>query len=98
MTKAYVTEYGDATGGGAVQIAQGPALRTQVVDYSAGEAKTALPFLDNTKFVRVNVDSICSVSEGTAPTATTSSKRMSAESTEYWGVRPGDKLSFITNT
>lgn len=98
MTKAYVTEYGDATGGGAVQVAQGPAIRTQVVDYSAGVAATALAFTENTKIVRVHVDSICSVAEGTAPVATTASKRMPADSTEYFGVRPGDKLSFITNT
>lgn len=99
MTKAYVTEYGDATGGGAIQVAQGPAIRTQIVDYSAGVAATALPFTENTRIARVHVDSICCVAEGTAPVAsTTTSKRMSADSTEYWGVRPGDKLSFITTT
>lgn len=95
-SKAYVTEYGGATNG--IRAAQGPAIRTQVVDFSGGATATALPFDANTAFVRVYVDSFCSVAEGTAPVATTSSKQMAADATEYWGVRAGDKLSFIINS
>ena len=99
MSKAYVTEYGDATGGGNIQIAQGPGIRTQVVDFSGGAATTTLKFSENTRLVRVNVDATCSVAEGaSAPAVSTSSKRMPADSTEYWGVRPGDFLAFIANT
>lgn len=48
-------------------------------------------------FVRVAVDAACRVKGGsTAPTATTGSAiRMAAGQTEYFFVKPGDKLSFI---
>lgn len=94
-SKAYVTEYGGVANG--LSVGQGPAINTQVIDFSGGAAATTA-FTENTRFVRVYVDSYCSVAEGTSPVATTSSKQMAADSSEYWGVRPGDKLSFIINS
>lgn len=94
MAVAYITEYGSTRQGDG--MLQGPALRTQTVAIGA-EAKS-LAFLPDTKVVRLHVDAICSVAFGAAPTATTTSKRMAANQTEYFGVRPADKVSVISNT
>jgi hypothetical protein len=61
------------------------------------EAKTAA-FQDQTRFVRVHVDAACRIAFGSAPTASSASKRMAANSTEFFGVIPGHKISFITST
>jgi len=77
-----------------------PALVTQTVAIGA-EAKSAA-FNARTRFVRVHTDAICSVLFGANPTATTSSPRMAANQTEFFGVDPsqvsGLKLSVIANT
>lgn len=110
MTKAYVTEYARGTLDGRTYIPSGeePAIKTQVVDYTAGAAATALAFDKNTRFVRIHVDSICSFKFGTAPVAAVTDARMAANATEYFGVpvasndpsatTEGNKVSFITNT
>lgn len=102
MSKAYVTELTRLTvdsGGKLIEAADLSAVVvTQVVDFSGGVAATANPFDDKTRFIRVNVDAACSLKEGQAPVATTSDARMPVDATEYFGVAPGQKLSFIANT
>jgi hypothetical protein len=95
MATAYITEYG-GTGAERAQIAAAPAVASQTVAIGT-EAKSAA-FNNNTRLIRVHVDAICSILIGSNPTATTASARMSADSTEYFGVNPGDKISVITNT
>jgi hypothetical protein len=57
-------------------------------------------FAATTRVVRVHCDSVCSIAFGTNPTATTSSRRLAANQTEYFGVSPnaGLKLSVVQNT
>ena len=99
MSKAYVTEYSGPLMGGNAQVVSSRSIRTQVVDFSGGAARTALPFSDNTKIVRVNVDAICCKKTGDVNVAaSTSDERMAADNTEYFGVQPGDYMSFISTT
>jgi hypothetical protein len=97
MTKVYVTEYATLAqaGGGQPQIAPEPPLNTQIIDYTAGVASITLGA--QTRYVRLNNDSICSMSF-TSTNATTSDARSPAETVEYKGVQPGGKISAITNT
>ena len=100
MAKLYISEY-STTGtnrSSAVQISAEPCLRDQQpLDFSAG-AVASLPFLAQTIFVRVHTDAPCSIAFGSTPTATTSNKRLPANTTEYFGVQPGSKISVIANT
>ncbi|MCK1367628.1 hypothetical protein [Bradyrhizobium sp. 62] len=100
-SKLYITEYADMaqTVRGGAQIAQQPSIANQTVDYSGGVASSAA-FNAATTYVRIHTDSICSIAFGTAPTATTNSKRMPADSTEYFGVplNGSYKVSAIINT
>jgi TPP-dependent trihydroxycyclohexane-1,2-dione (THcHDO) dehydratase len=102
MAKAYVTELTRLCvdkEGRPIQAADLSAvIGTQVVDFTSGEAKTANAFDSKTRFVRVNVSGICSFASATSPTATVNDARMAADATEYFGVAPGQKLSFIANT
>lgn len=95
MATLYLTEYG-SVGSERTQIAQTPCVAMQTVAIGV-EAKSAV-FKPSTRFIRVHVDAICSIVISSSPTATTSDTRMSADSTEYFGVNPGDKLSVISNT
>ena len=97
MTKVYVSEYGTIpnVGGVVVQIPSEPPLATQVIDYTSGVATITLG--PATHYVRLNNDSICSMSF-TGTNATTSDARSPAENIEFKGVQPGSKISAITNT
>lgn len=101
MSKLYISEF-ESPGGQAgfpfpVAGEYGNTTDQTPVDYNAGEAKSAA-FAATTKLVRIHTDAICSIKFGTAPTATTSNRRMAAGQTEYYFVRPSDKVSAITNT
>lgn len=65
-----------------------------------GSSTASTAFKNNTQIVRLNTDVICSVSFGTSPTATATTKRLSANSTEYFQVPLGAayKVAVITNT
>lgn len=99
MALAYIEEYerlapdGD---GKPSQIAWQPAVTTQRVSFTTTTQSAA--FNGRTRFIRIHTDSICSYVFGSNPTATTSTPRMAAGQTEYFGVRPTDKVAFVTNT
>lgn len=99
MSNLYIREYTAA----AVQQGEGvpvmcePGTDQGVITISASAASSAA-FGANTAFVRVHTDAICSIAFGTAPSATTANARMAANSTEYFGVIGGQKLSVIQNT
>jgi hypothetical protein len=99
MAKMWVTEYRDigwANYSNPLMIpSEVLSVRTQVVDFSAGEAKTASAFRADTKFVRLWTDTDCCTLIGKTPTATTNDTPRAAKSPEYVQVQPGDKLSAI---
>lgn len=101
MAKLYLTEYADIGAAGLHSMLAAPMGKEPGVDQTpiviGVEAKSA-EFAETTRFIRVHADAICSIAVGSAPEATTDSKRMAANQTEYFGVKPGHKLSVIANT
>lgn len=79
-----------------VAAPQEPSIAEQNVTIGVGSTQSAA-FNAATKFVRVHTDAICSVAFGANPTAVATAKRMAAGQTEFFGVRPGDKIAVITN-
>jgi hypothetical protein len=57
-------------------------------------------FNAKTRFVRLHTDAVCSIKFGTNPTASATTARMAANSTEYSSVPPNQayKVAAITNT
>lgn len=104
MATLYVTEYsGMATvnqNAGLMlpsgNTAQTPELVNQVVNISVS-ATSSSPFGKATTLVRLHCDAICSFSFGQNPTATTSTARMVAGQTEYFGVVTGHSVSVCSN-
>lgn len=78
------------------QAAQAPPVAEQVISIS-GSPTQSVAFNAQTKFIRVNCDTVCSIAFGSNPTATTSNQRLAANQTEYFGVARGDKISVIQN-
>ncbi len=98
MATLYITEFSAlyAKSNQTGQMAICPPVAQQTVAIGV-EAKSSA-FNAATNLIRVHTDAICSITIGTAPTATTSMMRMAASQTEYFAVAAGDKLSAITNT
>lgn len=98
--RLFISEYVSvgAPAGIVAQIAQEPVVADQTVDFSGGVTSSAA-FNSKTNYIRVVCDSQCSVSFGTAPTATTSSKMLPALIPEYFAVPKGAsyKISVIAN-
>lgn len=99
MAQAYVLELANVmvAPNGVVQI---PDLDSIVVDQAPiGIGPNALKsqaFGLNTKFIRVEVDSVCSFSYNAL--ATQNNSRLAANQTEYFKVSPGAFISFIANS
>lgn len=99
MAALYVTEFTGLreTGKGIpAQVAQTPPVASHKITIAATAA--SITFSRRTDIIRVHTDAVCSILIGSNPTATASDGRMAADATEYFGVRPGDKLSVISNT
>lgn len=98
MAKLYIREYSDVaqTVRGAAPVGKEPGTDQAPLTINT-EVKSAA-FAATTVMIRVHVDAICSILIDSAPTATTSSARMAANQTEYFGVTAGHKLSVIVNT
>jgi hypothetical protein len=95
MAKLYVTEFREANFGSpdvSAIVDQTPVTYSTSTQSAAFNAATSL--------VRVHTDSICSISFGKNPTATTNTMRLAAGQTEYFAVPPGSgwKVAAITNT
>src|SRR5574343_1500902 len=99
MATLYISEYSQAgiAGPGMLPVANEPGVTTQTVSIGGTTAQSSA-FGATTRFVRIHTDAICSIAFGSNPTATTSKLRLAANQTEYFGVRPGDKVAVITNT
>ena len=102
MANVYISEYREMAKEYAVPssiaAAQEPALVDQAPIANPVASTQSSAFSAGTRFVLSHTDGIVSSAFGTNPTATTSSKRMAANTTEYFGVRPGDKVACINNT
>jgi hypothetical protein len=98
MAKAYISEYEAVPilDGRMVPTGLEPALAEQVVTFTTTTQSAA--FQARTKFIRVHTDGICSYEFGANPTATVNTPRMAASTTEFFGVAPGMKVAFVTNT
>lgn len=101
MAFLYICEYERPQDGNAfpMQVADETNVgldQTRIANDGASTPSAA--FAATTRFVRIHSDSVCSIKFGPNPTATTSSKRMAAGQTEYYYVKPGDKVAAILNT
>lgn len=89
----YVTEFADA----AQPVVRTPPLVDQTaVSVSAVTAQSAA-FGTDTKLIRISCDTTVSAAFGTNPTATVNNMRLPANVPEYFYIRVGDKVAFITN-
>jgi hypothetical protein len=95
MAKLYIREYSRIRGG----LMAGPEPGTDQPPITlSGTSQRSATFGQYTQLVRLHTDGICSVVFGEDPTATVDAARMAADSTEYFGVRPGFKVAVIENT
>lgn len=94
MAVVFIEEFAE---GSASAPAQQPALAVQTIAIGAGSVQSAA-FNSATRVVRLHTDAICSYRFGPNPTAIATTARLAAGQTEYFGVKPGDKVAIITNT
>jgi hypothetical protein len=78
-------------------VAKMPPLATMTAPI-AGSTTQSSGFGLSTFMVCIHADTICSVEFGANPTATTSSRRIASNATEYFEVVPGQKVAVISNT
>ena len=102
MATVYITEYarqGRDASGFQMVIADEPPVANQTVAITVGSVQSNA-FNALTRFVRVSTDAICSIEFGANPTASATTRRMPANTTEYFAVPIGQswKLAVITNT
>lgn len=95
-----ITEYSrlasDATGK-SIPTGIEPASATHQV--SVGVTSTqSNAFSDSVKLVRIHTDTACRIAFGPNPTASASSPRMAAGSTEFFGVQAGHKIAVIASS
>lgn len=98
MAVCYIAEFADLAHLDGCPVAMMPPLAEQTVAIGAEADSSA--FNASTRYIRVQNDAICSIAIGLAPTASTSTLRLPAESIEYFAVPRGAgyKISVVTNT
>lgn len=97
MSNLYITEFaasGNSISGAALPVGSMPPVADQAVVYTTSSVQSAA-FDDDTRFIRVHTDATCHVLFGDNPTALTTSMRLLVGSTEYFAVKPGQKLAVI---
>lgn len=99
MTKLYITEFSGlqdamAHPGQSAPVAMLPSAATQNLTPGGASLQSAV-LAASTKLVRLHAVVACHVLTGSNPTATTAGLFLAAGSTEYFGVRPGDKIAVI---
>ncbi len=99
MAKVYITEHKFIVGqiGQLLNISEMPPIASQTVNVTGSSVQSAA-FNSQTEIVSVHTDVVCSIEFGSNPTATSNSKRMAANATEYFKVTPGHRVAVITNT
>ena len=101
MAVVYITEYarqGRDASGFMMVVADEPPVANQTVAITAGSVQSSA-LNAGTKFIRVHTDAICSIEIGTNPTASATTRRLAANSTEYFSVplNQSYKVAVITN-
>jgi hypothetical protein len=97
MAKLWVTEFSELPLDAklaAPQMPMTPEVTTQSVTFTTSTQSAA--FSAATRFVRIVADANCHVAFGANPTASTSSMRLTADASEFFGVVPGQKVAAIT--
>lgn len=99
MAKIYITEHTEPSifQGNQIPVVRMPPLATQTVAIAATSTLSSA-FNTKTRIVSVHTDAVCSIEFDSAPTAAATSKRMAANTTEYFEVTPGHKVAVIVNT
>lgn len=99
MAKVYITEHPFPRYhlGAPLPVLMHPPLASQTV-VNTGATTQSAAFNADTKIICIHTDSICSVEFGANPTATTASRRLAANSTEFFEVGAGHKVAVILNT
>lgn len=99
MAKIYITEHKNPTYllGAPLPVLAYPPIASQTV-VNTGATTQSAAFNAETKIICIHTDSICSVEFGANPTATTSSRRLAANSTEFFEVVAGQKVAVVLNT
>jgi hypothetical protein len=94
MAKVYITEFTAID----LNVSREPPLAEQTVAIGGGSVQCSNAFHAMTRAIRVHTDAICSVAISRDPTATANTRRMAANTTEYFGAEGGQKIAVITNT
>ena len=99
MATLYITEFANIgrDQGQGVPATPLPPVAEQTLAIGSASAQSG-PFNPATNFIRAHVDATCSIAVGANPTAAAGSARMAANQTEYFQVRPGDKIAVIQNS
>jgi hypothetical protein len=99
MAKLYITEHEFPRYflGSPIPVLKSPPLVSQTVAIAGASAQSSA-FNASTKIIAVHTDAICSIEFGSNPTATANSRRLAANSTEYFEVDAATKIAVITNT
>ena len=95
MAVLFITEFSSLDPSGSAAVA--PPVTDQTVAIGGASAQSSA-FATNTRVIRVHTDAICSILIGANPTATATKGRLAAGQTEYFVVKPGDKIAVITNS
>lgn len=80
--------------GDVMQIAYMPAISSENITTSGTSAQSTV-FADNCNYVRLDGDTTERILFGANPTALSTSTRLRADNTEYFAVKPGQKLAAI---
>ena len=100
MTVLRIKEYTDLARdvkGNVILAGKEPAIAEQTVVNTGASTKSAA-FNEQTRFVFITTDSICSIKFGSDPTATTSHDRLPVNAERFYGVNGGDKVAAVLNT
>ena len=94
MAKVYVAEFASID----LNVVREPPLAEQTVAIGGSSVQCSNAFHQCTRVIRVHTDAICSIAISANPTATTNTRRLAANTTEYFGAESGNKIAVITNT
>ncbi len=99
MAVLYITEHTNPSiaQGGLLPVVQMPPLASQTVAIG-GTSTQSSAFNVKTVLVAIHTDAICSIEFAASPTALATSRRLAANTTEYFQVVAGHKVAVITNT
>lgn len=97
MATLYITEFADVNATMGTLIPKQPPNAEQTVAIG-GTTTSSSAFAQNTQYVTLSPDAICSISIAATPTATAAKMRMIAGEKITFQVPQGAKVAVITNT